>query len=205
MKKVRWGVLSTSNFAQTKVIPAMLRAQHIELVAGARNGIQPRHFDRSRGTRLFNFLVAVVVHASNAAECLATQDDITLPQRSVLDHQPGNRPAAFIAERFQTDSISGPIGVCGPFVEVREREDADAAQPIVPGHFLHRGKLPLPTVDEHDIGAIGKRLVGDGFVNGVFVVKNGIIEVTGLPELDTLRVLDRMTTIGVVVFRQRGG
>ncbi|MFN7931319.1 MAG: Gfo/Idh/MocA family oxidoreductase [Blastocatellia bacterium] len=33
MKKVRWGVLSTSNFAQTKVIPAMLRAQHTELVA----------------------------------------------------------------------------------------------------------------------------------------------------------------------------
>ena len=33
MKKVRWGVLSTSNFAQTKVIPAMLKAEHTELVA----------------------------------------------------------------------------------------------------------------------------------------------------------------------------
>lgn len=33
MKKVRWGVLSTSNFAQTKVIPAMLQAEHTELVA----------------------------------------------------------------------------------------------------------------------------------------------------------------------------
>lgn len=33
MNKVRWGVLSTSNFAQTKVIPAMLQAQHTELVA----------------------------------------------------------------------------------------------------------------------------------------------------------------------------
>ncbi len=33
MKKVKWGILSTSNFAQTKVIPAMLKAQHTELVA----------------------------------------------------------------------------------------------------------------------------------------------------------------------------
>lgn len=33
MKKIRWGVLSTSNFAQTKVIPAMLKADHTELVA----------------------------------------------------------------------------------------------------------------------------------------------------------------------------
>ena len=33
MNKVRWGVLSTSNFAQTKVIPAMLKAEHTELVA----------------------------------------------------------------------------------------------------------------------------------------------------------------------------
>ncbi|MBS1811726.1 MAG: Gfo/Idh/MocA family oxidoreductase [Acidobacteria bacterium] len=33
MSKVKWGVLSTSNFAQTKVIPAMLKAEHTELVA----------------------------------------------------------------------------------------------------------------------------------------------------------------------------
>ncbi len=33
MNKVRWGVLSTSNFAQTKVIPAMLQAEHTQLVA----------------------------------------------------------------------------------------------------------------------------------------------------------------------------
>ena len=33
MNKVRWGVLSTSNFAQTKVLPAMLKAEHTELVA----------------------------------------------------------------------------------------------------------------------------------------------------------------------------
>ena len=33
MKKVKWGILSTSNFAQTKVIPAMLKSQHTELLA----------------------------------------------------------------------------------------------------------------------------------------------------------------------------
>ncbi|MGH9837760.1 MAG: Gfo/Idh/MocA family protein [Blastocatellia bacterium] len=33
MSKVRWGVLSTSRFAQTKVIPALLNCEHAELVA----------------------------------------------------------------------------------------------------------------------------------------------------------------------------
>ncbi len=33
MNKLRWGVLSTSNFALTKTIPAMLRAQHLEVAA----------------------------------------------------------------------------------------------------------------------------------------------------------------------------
>jgi len=33
MSKVRWGVLSTSKFAQTKVIPALLQCKHVELVA----------------------------------------------------------------------------------------------------------------------------------------------------------------------------
>lgn len=33
MSKLRWGVLSTSNFALTKTIPAMLQAQHLEVAA----------------------------------------------------------------------------------------------------------------------------------------------------------------------------
>ncbi len=33
MKKVRWGVLSTAKIAREKVIPAMLKAEHVELVA----------------------------------------------------------------------------------------------------------------------------------------------------------------------------
>ncbi len=33
MSKVRWGVLSTSKFAQTKVIPAFLKSNHVEVVA----------------------------------------------------------------------------------------------------------------------------------------------------------------------------
>ncbi len=33
MSKVRWGVLSTSNFAMTKVIPALLKASHLEVAA----------------------------------------------------------------------------------------------------------------------------------------------------------------------------
>lgn len=32
MSVVRWGILSTAGIAQTMVIPAMLRAQHAEVV-----------------------------------------------------------------------------------------------------------------------------------------------------------------------------
>ncbi len=38
-----------------------------------------------------------------------------------------------------------------------------------------------------------------GFVDGLLPLET-IIDVTGLPELDTLRVLDRMIALGVVVF-----
>jgi hypothetical protein len=38
-----------------------------------------------------------------------------------------------------------------------------------------------------------------GFVDGLLPLET-IVEVTGLPELDTLRVLDRMITQGVIVF-----
>ncbi|MGE0132736.1 MAG: Gfo/Idh/MocA family protein [Blastocatellales bacterium] len=33
MSKVRWGILSTSKFAQTKVIPALLKCDHVEVAA----------------------------------------------------------------------------------------------------------------------------------------------------------------------------
>ncbi|MGH9855272.1 MAG: Gfo/Idh/MocA family protein [Blastocatellia bacterium] len=33
MSKVRWGILSTSNFARTKVIPALLKCDHVEVAA----------------------------------------------------------------------------------------------------------------------------------------------------------------------------
>jgi len=40
-----------------------------------------------------------------------------------------------------------------------------------------------------------------GFVDGILPLET-IIEVTGLPELDTLRILDRMVAQSVVVFRR---
>ncbi len=43
MKKVRWGVLSTAKIAREKVIPAMLKAEHVELVA-----IASRNYDRAK-------------------------------------------------------------------------------------------------------------------------------------------------------------
>lgn len=45
MKKVRWGVLSTAKIARTKVIPAMQRGTHTQVVA-----IASRSADRARAT-----------------------------------------------------------------------------------------------------------------------------------------------------------
>lgn len=39
-----------------------------------------------------------------------------------------------------------------------------------------------------------------GFVDGILPLET-IVDVTGLPELDTLQILDRMVHVGVVVFR----
>ena len=39
MKKIRWGILSTAKIAREKVIPAMLKAEHVEVVAIASRDI----------------------------------------------------------------------------------------------------------------------------------------------------------------------
>src|SRR5215470_3400629 len=44
MSKVRWGVLSTSRFAQTKVIPALLKSDHVE-VAGIASRDQAKAYE----------------------------------------------------------------------------------------------------------------------------------------------------------------
>jgi len=43
MQKVRWGILSTSRFAQTKILPALQRCEHVEVVA-----IASRDLERGR-------------------------------------------------------------------------------------------------------------------------------------------------------------
>jgi predicted dehydrogenase len=43
MQKVRWGILSTSKFALTKILPALRRCTHVELA-----GIASRELDRAR-------------------------------------------------------------------------------------------------------------------------------------------------------------
>src|SRR5215475_8693824 len=47
MNKVRWGILSTSNFAQSKVIPALLRCERVEVAAIASRD-QARAYEAAR-------------------------------------------------------------------------------------------------------------------------------------------------------------
>lgn len=50
MKPVRWGILSTSSFAERRFIPGLRRAQHVELVAVAsRDGGRARQFADRNG------------------------------------------------------------------------------------------------------------------------------------------------------------
>src|SRR5262249_1072035 len=44
MSKVRWGILSTSNFAQAKIIPALLKCEQVE-GAGMGSGDQARAYE----------------------------------------------------------------------------------------------------------------------------------------------------------------
>src|SRR3954464_8134140 len=50
MRRVKWGVLSTSRFAQTQLLPALARCEHVELVAiASRDGARARSVAASFG------------------------------------------------------------------------------------------------------------------------------------------------------------
>ena len=50
MQKVRWGILSTAKIAREKVIPAMQRAKHCEIVAIASRNLEQA---QNRGMTIF--------------------------------------------------------------------------------------------------------------------------------------------------------
>ncbi len=63
-------------------------------------------------------------------------------------------------------------------------------------------ELVKPTAELADRLGDSKSAYVAGFIDGVLPLET-IVEVAGLPQLDTLRILDRMLTQGIAVFRAR--
>lgn len=92
-----------------------------------------------------------------------------------------------------------------------EEEDLDGLDPeaqeaILRDRLSPVSRVPILAQKLTELGEIledPKTAFVLGFVDGILPLET-IVEVTGLPELDTLRVLDRMVNLGVVVFRARG-
>lgn len=66
-------------------------------------------------------------------------------------------------------------------------------------------RVPVLAKELSDLGAAvedPKTAYMLGFIDGILPLET-IIDVTGLPELETLRVLDRMISLGVVIFKPR--
>jgi len=66
-------------------------------------------------------------------------------------------------------------------------------------------RVPVLAKEMTELGAVvedPKTAYVLGFIDGILPLET-IIEVTGLPELETLRVLDRMISQGVVIFKPR--
>lgn len=77
MRKVRWGVLSTSRFAQQKIVPAMKFCRHAEVVAIASR-------DRGRAEEVAVRLGIPVVH--NSYEALLADPEIDVVYNPLPNH-----------------------------------------------------------------------------------------------------------------------
>jgi hypothetical protein len=81
----------------------------------------------------------------------------------------------------------------------------DEQAAILSARLAPLSRVPVLAKEMTELGAVvedPKTAYVLGFVDGILPLET-IIEVTGLPEIETLRVLDRMVSLGVVVFKPR--
>jgi hypothetical protein len=147
---------------------------------------------------------------SEIRERMPTFTDETALEQARLQSLPSNMPPA----RRPMSTIPGAIVAHNPrdsSVEIDTGEaDVEALGVDEQVAILSAGLAPLSRVPvlAKEMKQLGPLLEDPkaayvlGFVDGILPLET-IIEVTGLPELDTLRVLDRMVGQGVVVFRPR--
>lgn len=138
----------------------------------------------------------------------------TLTDEAALEHaRVQSLPSSLPPPRRPMSTVPGPLtgSPRDSSIEIDTDEfDMDALGPGEQAAFLKDRLAPLtrvPTLAEEmsKLGALledSKTAYVLGFVDGILPLEI-IIEATGLPELDTLRVLDRMIAQSVVVFRPR--
>lgn len=120
-------------------------------------------------------------------------------------------PTSFPPPRKMMSTVPGPLvpNIRDSAVEIDTGEsdvdalDDDEQIAILSDRLAPLSRVPALSREMSQLGALledPKTAYILGFVDGILPLET-IVDVTGLPELDTLRVLDRMVTQGVVVFR----
>lgn len=149
---------------------------------------------------------------SEVRERMPTITDDDALEQARLQSLPSNLPPA----RRPMSTVPGPLLEAGrnprdSAVEIDTgEEDLDMLDATEQVAILTDRLAPLSRVPSlaREMAQLGPLLEDPktayvlGFVDGILPLET-IIDVTGLPELETLRVLDRMVTQSIVIFRGR--
>jgi hypothetical protein len=144
---------------------------------------------------------------SEIRERMPTLTDESVLEQARLQSFPTNAPPP----RRPMSTVPGPL-VSNPrdsSAEIDVGEDdidalgVDEQVAILRARLMPLTRVPALSQSPGELGAAledPKTAYVVGFVDGLLPLET-IIEVTGLPELDTLRVLDRLVGQGIVTFR----
>jgi hypothetical protein len=147
--------------------------------------------------------------SSTVRERMATVTDDDALEQARLQSLPSNLPPARRPMSTVPAAAGYEMNDGGIDVEIDSSEDELDVLPVGEQIYMLRARLaPLTRVPQltkplTELGALladPKTAYVLGFVDGILPLDT-IIDVTGLPEVDTLRVLERMVSQGVVLFR----
>lgn len=161
----------------------------------------------ARPTMIPKFAPPQVAEESKIRERMSTLTDESALEQARLQSfptamPPPRRPMSTLPGALVTNPRDSAVEI-----DVGE-DDIDALGPDEQVAILRARLVPLSRVPAlaQQLSEIGAALEDPktayvvGFVDGLLPLDT-IIDVTGLPELDTLRVLDRLVSLGILIFR----
>ncbi|AKU97234.1 hypothetical protein AKJ09_03898 [Labilithrix luteola] len=143
--------------------------------------------------------------ASEVRERMPTLVDEESLEQARLASLPSNFPPPLFSTSpgpIVVDDDDSLVEIDTDEAEIDVFEDDEQAA-ILRARLTPLSRVPTLTHKLTELGALledPKTAYVLGFVDGILPLDT-IIDVTGLPELDTLRVLDRMVSHGIVIFR----